>query len=237
MPLTLREFLAQNGLEFHDQGLIQRALTHRSYLNEIPADEVAEDYERLEFLGDAILQFVCGEYLFRQFPDEQEGYLTRTRAALVSTEACAAYARAMHVGDALRLGKGDERTGGRDRQNVLADAFEAVVGALYLDQGLEAARAFLVARFEERLDLVLTSGEDARVRLQELSQMMFGITPSYQHVGEAGPSHSPTMSAEVLIGDKVVGHGQGRSKQLAARAAAADGLARWDDIVAGMQTR
>jgi ribonuclease-3 len=235
--MTLDEFLAANALAFHDRGLLLRAVTHRSYLNEAPEEEGAQDYERLEFLGDSILQFVCADFVFRRFPDEQEGFLTRTRAALVNTEACAAYARDMQLGEVLRLSRGDERTGGRTRQNVLADAFEAVAGALYLDQGLDAARAFLTGHFENRLAQVLSSVEDARVRLQELSQMQFGITPSYRTIDETGPSHAPTMTAEVLIGDVVAGSGQGSSKQLAARAAAATALETWDEVVQQVQAR
>ncbi|MBI5669334.1 MAG: ribonuclease III [Chloroflexi bacterium] len=218
------EFQEQMGVEFGNPNLLQQALTHRSYINE--HGEAEGDNERLEFLGDAVLDFLVGEILFQRFPNMPEGQLTRLRAALVRTESLAQLARQMRLGESLRMGKGEEVSGGRERINNLCGAFEAVTGALYLDQGLDAVRAFILPRLESLIDQVLEEAidKDARSRLQEWSQATLNKTPAYRTVSATGPDHEKEFVVEVLIGDKVVGRGVGRSKQIAAQAAARDAM-------------
>lgn len=216
---------------FRDPSLLARALTHRSYLNEHP-ELALEDNERLEFLGDAVLDFVAGAWLYNRFPELREGRLTTLRAALVKTDALAEFALQVGLNERLRLGKGEADSGGRGRNSLLADAFEAVLGALYLDQGLEAVRAFLETLLPEAIERVLAeeSDRDAKSWLQEWSQAEYGITPRYRTVSDAGPDHAKTFTVEVRIGTKVVGRGEGLSKQLAAQAAASDALKRLEVI-------
>ncbi len=212
---------------FHDPSLLERALTHRSYLNEHP-ELALEDNERLEFLGDAVLDFVIGAWLYNRFPELREGRLTTLRAALVKTDALTEFALRVGLNEQLRLGKGEAESGGRGRNSLLADAFEAVLGALYLDQGLEAVRAFLETLLPGEIERILVeeSDRDAKSWLQEWSQAEYGITPRYRTVSDAGPDHAKTFIVEVRIGAKVVGRGEGWSKQLAAQAAASDALKR-----------
>jgi ribonuclease-3 len=185
----------------------------------------------LEFLGDAVVDFVAGEMLFYRFPNVNEGDLTRLRSALVRTESLAQLARDCRVGEALRMGKGEEQGGGRTRLNNLCGAFEALIGALYLDQGLDAVRAFLIPRLETRLSQVIQEqlDKDARSLLQERSQAEYSQTPQYRTVSMSGPDHEREFTVEVLIGERVVGTGLGRSKQAASQAAAQDALRRLNE--------
>ncbi|MGH2593589.1 MAG: ribonuclease III [Anaerolineae bacterium] len=212
---------------FRDPSLLERALTHRSYLNE-HLELALDDNERLEFLGDAVLDFVTGAWLYNRFPEMREGRLTSLRAALVKTDALAAFALRIGLDGRLRLGKGEAESGGRGRISLLADAFEAVLGALYLDQGLGAVREFLERLLPEEVERILAeeSDRDAKSMLQEWSQAEYGITPRYRTVSEEGPDHAKLFTVEVRIGDRVVGRGEGLSKQLAAQAAASDALKR-----------
>jgi ribonuclease-3 len=223
MDLTV--FQRQNGFAFRDTLLLQQALTHRSYVNE-HAEEDLSDNERLEFLGDAVLDFVSGEMLFQRFPEMPEGDLTRLRAALVRTESLAALAVKCRLGEALRIGKGEEKGGGRERLNNLCGGFEAVIGALYLDQGLETVKTFMMPQLLERLEQVFAEqlDKDARSILQEISQATYNLTPMYRLVEAFGPEHEKEFSFEALIGEQVVGHGVGRSKQAASQSAAQDAL-------------
>lgn len=225
--IEIDEFQAENGLRFRAPALLQQALTHRSYVNEHDEDDLS-DNERLEFLGDAVLDFVSGEMLFRRFPAMPEGDLTRLRAALVRTESLASLAVRCRLGEALRMGKGEEKGGGRDRPNNLCGGFEALIGALYLDQGLDAVREFVTPRLLERLEQVLAESldRDARSLLQEISQADYNQTPVYRLVEASGPEHEKAFIFEALIGDQVVGRGTGRSKQSASQAAARDALER-----------
>jgi ribonuclease-3 len=209
------------GYHFHDQDLLLRALTHPSYVNEHPGDETG-DNQRLEFLGDAVLDFVIGAWVYRHYPEFDEGRMTRLRASLVRAEALARFARDMGIGDALRLGRGEEEAGGRERDANLCDAFEAVMGALYLDGGLAAAEAFIEPLIGPVAQTML-DGEtdlDAKSRLQEWSQAKLGITPRYCIVAERGPDHAKTFVAQVLLGKRVAGEGSGHSKQASEQAAA-----------------
>jgi len=212
---------------FRDPSLLERALTHRSYLNE-HLELALDDNERLEFLGDAVLDFVAGASLYNRFPEMREGRLTSLRAALVKTDALAALALRIGLDEHLRLGKGEAESGGRGRISLLADAFEAVLGALYLDQGLGAVREFLESLLPEEVERILAeeSDRDAKSMLQEWSQAEYGITPRYRTVSEEGPDHAKSFTVEVRVGDRVVGRGEGLSKQAAAQAAASDALKR-----------
>jgi ribonuclease-3 len=212
-------------LTFRDKALLRRALTHRSYINENP-DYLLEDNERLEFLGDAVLDFITGEYLYHHFPEMAEGRLTNLRSALVRTERLAQFALDLKLGDHLFLGRGEEESGGRERLAILCDAFEALLGALYLDNGFDATREFICKIIEPALQdiLNLDTAKDAKSRLQELAQSHFRITPTYRTVKEQGPDHAKEFTVEAVIGDKIYGQGQGFSKQTAAQAAAEEAL-------------
>lgn len=212
-------------LSFSDKTLLRRALTHRSYLNENP-DYPLEDNERLEFLGDAILDFITGEYLYHRFPEVAEGRLTNLRSALVRTESLAQFAAELNLGDFMYLGRGEEDSGGRSRPAILCDAFEALIGALYLDQGIGASREFACKFIEPALQEILASHaeKDPKSRLQEVAQSHYQLTPTYRTVKEQGPDHAKEFTVEAIIGNKTYGAGTGYSKQNAAQAAAQEAL-------------
>ncbi|WP_069805088.1 ribonuclease III [Thermogemmatispora onikobensis] len=207
------------GIEFHDPALLQLALTHRSYIYETPGAG-RESNERLEFLGDSILAFVCADFLYRTFPQLNEGELSNLRAALVKTETLAQFARDLNLRSFLLLGKGEQQSGGSQR--VLASAFEALLGAIYLDQGLEAVRGVIIPRVEPLARTIVEKRlfKDSKSLLQELAQAREGITPSYRLVSQEGPSHNREFTVEVLLGERVIGRGQGRNKQAAEQEAA-----------------
>lgn len=223
--ITSAQFQEHTELQFLDQSLLLRALTHPSYLNEHPSDGL-EDNQRLEFLGDAVLDFVAGELLYHRYPEAPEGRMTRLRAALVRTETLAEFAQKRAVNDALMLGRGEEDSGGRERANNLCAAFEALIGALYLDQGMDPVRVFVTPLFNETLDEIvrLELDKDAKSRLQEWSQATLNITPTYQTVDSRGPDHAKEFTVAVLIGEKEYARGLGSSKQSAAQAAAREAL-------------
>jgi len=214
------------GHRFEDLVLLRRALTHPSYVNEHPEHE-GGDNQRLEFLGDAVLDFVTASWVFGERPDFDEGRMTRLRAALVRTDTLADLGRRVGLAGALLLGHGEEESGGSDREANLCDAFEAVVGAFYLDAGLEAVKVFLVGLIVPVAEqiLALSADWDAKSRLQEWSQAELGVTPTYRIVAEKGPDHAKTFEAEVLVGEAVAGRGSGRNKQTAEQCAAE---AAWD---------
>lgn len=218
VPEKLQETL---GYRFRDPALLRRALTHPSYVNEHP-EEAARDNQRLEFLGDAVIDFLAAAWVYRCYADFDEGRMTRLRAALVRTETLAHLARQLGIGEALRLGHGEEEAGGRRRHANLCDAFEAVVGAMYLDAGMDAARAVVEPLFGPVAEATLAEAadQDAKSRLQEWSQAELKVTPRYRIVAAQGPDHARTFVAEVFLDDKVVGQGTGHSKQAAEQAAA-----------------
>jgi ribonuclease-3 len=215
------------GFAFADKSLLQRALTHRSYLNEHP-EYPLEDNERLEFLGDAVLDFVTGEYLYHRFPEMAEGPLTNLRSALVRRETLARFARGFELGRHLQMGHGEAESGGRDRPATLCAAFEAVVGALYLDQGIGAVHALVEPLIGPEVGRTLRENldKDAKSRLQEQAQGQMHRTPRYVTVSESGPDHAKEFTVQVTIDGQVFGEGSGPSKQSAAQAAARDALAR-----------
>lgn len=213
------------GVSFGDKSLLKRALTHRSYLNEHP-QSAFEDNERLEFLGDAVLDFVIGEYLYHRFPEMAEGPLTSLRSALVRRETLARFAVHFDLGSHLLVGHGEDESGGRERPALLCAAFEALVGAVYLDLGLEAVQHILNPLVGPEIESTLRerSDRDAKSQLQEMAQGEMHRTPRYMTVGETGPDHAKEFTVEVSIGGTVFGQGVGASKQQAAQAAAQEAL-------------
>ncbi|OGO08797.1 MAG: ribonuclease III [Chloroflexi bacterium RBG_13_66_10] len=220
------DFARRAGLAFRDGSLLRRALTHRSYLNE--HTDALEDNERLEFLGDAALDFLTGAWLYNRFPEIDEGQLTRMRSALVRTEQLAHFAQEIGLGEVLLLGRGEEASGGRERPALLCGAFEALVGAIYLEGGLEAVSAFVEPRLAQAMAVIFEDESlfDARSQLQVWAQAEMGLTPRYRTVDSHGPDHAREFEVEVAVGDEVRGRGVGKSKQDAAQQAAADALAR-----------
>jgi len=219
--------LAQRlGLPFHDWLLLSRALTHRSYLNEHP--EALEDNERLEFLGDAVLDFTVGAWLYNRFPEMPEGDLTRMRSALVHTEQLAAFARKLAIGNAMRLGRGEAAAGGRERDALLCDTFEAIIGSLYLDSGIESVIQWIDPLLVEAADDILLNRktEDPKSQFQEWAQSKGYQTPLYVVRQESGPDHSKLFWVDVTVDGQVYGSGSGHSKQMATKAAAQDALQR-----------
>ncbi|MBI5945147.1 MAG: ribonuclease III [Chloroflexi bacterium] len=210
------------GLSFSNLSLLTRALTHRSYLNE--NSQAVEDNERLEFLGDAVLDFIVGAWVFNRFPEMPEGDLTKMRSALVRNDQLAKFARKLDLGRAMRLGRGEISSGGRDRDNLLGSAFEALIGALYLDSGLGAAEAFVNPRLEESRELVLKEIHDPKSQLQEWSQSKKLGAPRYRVVGTSGPDHAVVFEMVVEIAGVEKGSGTGTSKGNAEHAAAQDAL-------------
>ncbi len=210
------------GYRFEDPSLLDRALAHRSWAHD--HHPPVPDNERLEFLGDAVLGLVVAERLFEEFAVD-EGRLTRARAGIVRRETLAAHARAIRLGEVIKLGRGEETSGGRDKDSILADCFEALLGAIYRDGGFEEAQRFIGRTFADILgqrgqDGSIHSPRDARTTLQELLQRQGQGTPRYRIVSSEGPPHDPTWTLEVLVGGEAMGTGTGRSKQEAAREAA-----------------
>lgn len=217
----LSELEQRLGVEFNDKSLLQRALIHRSYLNEHPECPL-EDNERLEFLGDAVLDFVTGAYLYHRFPELREGPLTNLRSILVRRSTLARFARLLSLGPHMLMGHGEAESGGRYRPANMCAAFEALVGALYLDQGLDSVRRLLEPLILPEISRAMQESleKDPKSHLQELAQARMHRTPRYATVAESGPDHAKQFTVEVSIGDQVYGQGEGPSKQQAAQAAA-----------------
>ncbi|MHB8660374.1 MAG: ribonuclease III [Minisyncoccota bacterium] len=220
-------FAKKLGLSFNNLDILVEALTHRSYLNE-HRDYAGNHNERLEFLGDAVLELAVTAFLFKKFPAKSEGELTSYRAALVNTVSLAESAAALGVGGFLLLSKGESRDTGRARDVILADTLEAILGAAYLDQGFEAAEAFIAQNLYGKIDEVIAKGsyQDAKSRFQEAAQEKRGITPSYETLSEEGPDHAKRFTVGVFIGAEEIARGEGQSKQEAEQSAAEAGLAK-----------
>ncbi len=215
------------GYDFNDPALLETALTHRSYRNEHA--NVEEDNERLEFLGDAALGMYVARMVFRLHPSAGEGHLTRMRAELVCEEALSALAITLGVGPAMRLGKGEDQSGGREKARLLCSAFEAIIGSVFLDGGTEALGPLLTRLFESRLQQA-TAARDAKSELQERAQRVRNATPTYRLVDTAGPDHARVFHVAVLIGEEEVATGEGRSKARAEQAAAGKALSQLADL-------
>lgn len=210
------------GLPFSDLSLLTRALTHRSYVNENP--DSLQDNERLEFLGDAVLDFTVGAWVFHRFPEMPEGDLTKMRSAIVRNEQLATFARRLDLGRAILLGRGEYSSGGAERDVLLASTFEALIGALYLDAGIEAVDAFVRPLLEDAKGFILDEIHDPKSRLQEWAQAEKMGTPQYVTVGSSGPDHAKMFEVEVRIQGLTYGRGHGSSKNIAARIAAQTAL-------------
>lgn len=220
---TLQESI---GYRFRRPELLEAALTHRSYAAERPRGSRASDYERLEFVGDAVLGLAAARLLSEDLPEAREGELTRRRAAIVGERGLATAARAMGLGAHVALGRGEERTGGREKASILAGALEALAGAVFLDGGWRCALRFARAVFALSAGATGegTGAPDAKTRLQELCQERFRETPVYGVVDRTGPAHRPSFIAEARLGDRPLGRGSGRSRKAAEQAAAAAAL-------------
>jgi len=213
-------------LTFRDPHLFQRAFIHRSYLNEITEAHDLKDNERLEFLGDAIISFIVSQELYEKYPEHSEGPLTNLRAALVRRETLAHLAEQLTLGAHLWLGHGEEESGGRSRPATLCAVFEALVGAIYVDQGIDAARSFLLPLMRQELIRVEENAlqKDPKSRLQEWVQSSRNLTPRYKEVEKFGPDHTKTFIMQVTIDREIYGVAQGQKKKDATQAAAAKAL-------------
>jgi ribonuclease III len=224
------------GLRFADVQLLRSALVHRSFLHEHPDQGVGlTDGERLEFLGDAILNYLAGTLLFDRFPSRGEGELTGLRSALVRTATLAGFARDLSLGAYIRLSKGEEINGARERDALLADTFESLVAAIYLDQGLETTKLFVNLLFEQQIEAIEAHGLalDYKSQLQQRIQAERNLTPRYHVVAEQGQDPRREYMIEVLAGDVRLGTGQGPSKQAAAQAAAQAALKDLGSLATG----
>ena len=209
------------GISFHNLALLDQALTHTSYANEAH-DSSVQHNERLEFLGDAVLELASSTYLFNHFPNLSEGDLSKARASVVCEPALHRRAAELQLGDFLLLGHGERLTGGAKRPSILADAFEAVIGAIYLDQGFEAARTYILEQLHQEL-VEVDLGEnlkDYKTMLQEVVQRHPGRKAIYRLIGEEGPDHAKEFCFSVSVDDKVLGVGKGRTKKAAEQNAA-----------------
>ncbi len=216
------------GREFSDEVLLTLALTHSSCINENPKSAL-ESNERLEFLGDSVLGFIIADDLYAQWPRLTEGEMTALRAQLVSSRALASVAKEMGLGRFLRMGQGEEKSGGRDKERILAGALEAVIGAIWLDAGLEAARDFIIGRLNSRIYAALGGGSNKsdynyKSQLQEITQATLQTLPRYETVEQLSESGSPMFAAKVIVAGKTLGQGEGSSKKEAQREAARKAL-------------
>ena len=223
----LSELAARLGVEFADLTLLHQALIHSSYANEAKEKNIVHN-ERLEFLGDAVLELASSTYLYMHFPQMPEGQLTKTRASIVCSTSLAELARTLHLGDYLLLGHGEEMSGGRDRQTNLEDVFEAVIGAIYLDRGWDTAKDYVVRQLMPLFKQVEQGAilKDYKTILQEIVYQDASQNVSYELVGTSGPDHDKTFMFNVLITGKVMGTGSGRSKKEAEQQAAKEALAK-----------
>jgi ribonuclease-3 len=221
MKKDLAVLLQQLKVTFHDSCILMQALAHSSYVNENPGLTRGHN-ERLEFLGDAVLGLVIGEKLYRNFPEYSEGELTRLRAALVRRETLSRVAKSINLGNYIYLGKGEEANGGRAKSANLAGAMEAVIAAVYLDCGLTVTAALILRLFAVEIEAVISHSElvDYKSKLQALIQSKYHLTPVYSTTEVKGPDHEPQFTVEVIIDDKTLSKGSGRSKQIAETEAA-----------------
>jgi len=214
------------GLEFSEPKLLQKALTHRSFINEHEGTHL-DCYERMEFLGDAIIQQIVSEEVYRMFPEFPEGELTKTRASLVCSESLSECARSLSLGLYVYLGNGAEASGGRNSESILSDVYEALIAAIFLDQGYEYARKLVLNNLNNQLEIfhkTILPPTDPKSHLQEYLQSQGSTYPIYRTVSEQGPDHDPTFTIHVLSDDILLGTGMGKRKSEAERAAAQDAI-------------
>jgi len=217
----IEQFTERIGVTFNDPAFIRTAFTHRSYVNEHRGAPI-EHNERLEFLGDAVLELVVTRFLFEKYPDKPEGELTAYRAALVNTHTISEAATQLGANDCMLLSKGESRDTGRARQYILANAFEAIIGAIYLDQGYDAAQAFIAANIFPRTEEVVAKRlwQDNKSRFQEEAQERVSITPNYTVLEESGPDHDKQFTVGAYLKTELIAKGVGKSKQEAEQSAA-----------------
>ena len=223
--MDFSSFETRIGYDFRNKRLLESAFTHRSYLNENRAPG-REHNERLEFLGDAVLELAVTEFLFGKYPDKPEGDLTAYRAALVNTQSISDAAAKLGMNDFLLLSRGESRDTGRARQIILANAFEALIGALYMDQGYVAAKDFIAKQLFAKTDEVVEKKlwQDAKSRFQEVAQELMGITPNYKLMDQSGPDHDKRFLIGAYVGAEKIAMGEGKSKQEAEQDAAQKAL-------------
>jgi len=215
-----QELKKRLGIQFDDILLLTRSLTHRSYLNEHP--EALEDNERLEFLGDAVLDFIVGEWLYNRFPEMEEGDLTQMRSAFVQTNQLADFAKKKGIENAVRLGRGEIKSGGKLRNTLLCDVFEAFIGAMLLDQRINKVKDFVYPLLEEAVNEIIEQhrDEDPKSKLQEWAQAHGYQPPKYRTIRVSGPDHAKVFEVEAKVNERVVGVGKAKSKQAAEKIAA-----------------
>jgi ribonuclease III len=228
--MDIEKFENTVGLKFNNKELLKRSLTHRSYLNENKGEDLKNN-ERLEFLGDAVLELIISEHLFEAYPDRPEGELTSFRAAVVKTENLAKVSKELGLGEFLLMSKGEEMTGGREKEYLLANTFEAVLGALYLDQGYEESKSFVTKHLISQLETIVKYrlDIDAKTKLQERAQSLFKTTPVYKVIHEKGPDHDKVFTVAVSIKRKIYGEGTGATKQKAEDSAASEALKKIEE--------
>ena len=219
------------GVEFKDKDLLKQAFTHRSFLNE-HKNLKGKHNERLEFLGDAVLELIITHYLYEEYPDKNEGDMTSIRSALVNATTCAEVAKKLEVNDYLLLSKGEAKDIGRARQYILANALEAIIGAIYIDAGYEKAKDFILKNIAPKTLQIVNEQlwVDAKSKFQEKVQDIAGVTPSYKTTKEIGPDHDKKFTVAVFIGETMIAEGEGDSKQDAEQSAARNALKEkgWD---------
>ncbi|KXK26565.1 MAG: Ribonuclease 3 [candidate division WS6 bacterium OLB20] len=219
-------------VKFNSLDTLKQALIHRSYINEARESDL-EHNEKLEFLGDAVLELLVTQKLYDDYPERNEGELTSFRAATVRTESLAETAAEIDLGDYIYMSNGEEATGGRSRPYILANTFEALIGAMYLDLGLEQTNTFLAQFLFTKIQVIVENRLDIdnKSKLQEVSQERLNITPVYEFVSATGPDHNKTFEMAIMIGDHSFGTGRGKSKQEAEQNAAEEALKHWDALV------
>jgi ribonuclease III len=223
---SLEKLETRIGATFTERTHLLTAITHRSYLNEHREATQAHN-ERYEFLGDAVLELIVTDFLFHKYPEKPEGELTAIRAALVNTNSLAEVSGKLNINEFLLLSKGEEKDTGRARQYILANTFESIIGALYLDQGYDAAKEFVARNLFDRTETIVAKRlwQDAKSRFQELAQEYTSITPNYETLGQTGPDHDRLFTVGVFLGSEKIAEGKGRSKQEAEQSAAEAGCA------------
>lgn len=223
--MDFSKFEENAGVKFKDEKLLKQAFTHRSYINE-NRDFGLEHNERLEFLGDAVLELVITDYLYNQLKRSDEGEMTSLRSALVNADTCARVATNLGANEFLLLSKGEAKDNGRARQYILANTLEAIIGAIYVDQNYEVAKNFILTHVAPLMEEILKEGSwiDAKSLFQEKAQELKGFTPVYKTIRESGPDHDKHFTVEVSVGNEVYGEGNGKSKQDAEQAAAQNAL-------------
>lgn len=223
--MDFNEFEKKIDLHFKNKTLLQQAFVHRSYINENKASGLSHN-ERLEFLGDAVLELVITDFLYNKYTDKPEGELTAYRSSLVNADTCAGIATKLGMGDYLLLSKGESKDTGRARQYILANALEAFIGAIYIDQGYDTAKGFIEKNFTPLIDDIISAKSfiDAKSLFQEKAQEFDGVTPGYKTIKETGPDHGKKFTVGVYIGKELVAQGEGDSKQDAEQSAAREAL-------------